>query len=432
VVNPPDLVLFLTAGLRGDAPDAAGAGQALTQALGDELVFQTQNAYAQASSPFVSFGSLLTARYPSSIPLCGLGARRRQGAQDRAWCAEIPEERETLPGVLKRYGYATALVHADVMGAGSLTETFEHRFAVVSPEDGTRSDWKGVVEQATDWWSANAEKPRLLVVVVGDLFMPLRDDLKAQLEFEAGHNGKESWSDAARASALDVYTSAGVELGLHLAELEAALAENPRPRWWILGGLNGLNLGETEGTRPFPDAPLFWDVVLDRTVRVPLAIRGPGSAPLLGTNAVVELVDVMPTLLGLAGAVVPAGVHGRDLLNGETVDGRAYVEFGDMLALRDEDYLLTYRARIHHGTLLDPKLTHDLMMQKANAHHYTLYDVVKDSTQAKNLWARRGERAAQLEAELKRFREQAVQAASDHMTAERVQMLQGKDRQGYW
>ena len=38
VVNPPDLVLFLTAGLRGDAPDAAGAGQALTQALGDELV----------------------------------------------------------------------------------------------------------------------------------------------------------------------------------------------------------------------------------------------------------------------------------------------------------------------------------------------------------------------------------------------------------
>lgn len=53
--------------------------------------------------------------------------------------------------------------------------------------------------------------------------------------------------------------------------------------------------------------------IYDATVRVPLAMRGPGIVP--GTRVVtpVALIDLMPTILGRAGIQAPSTVHGRDL-----------------------------------------------------------------------------------------------------------------------
>ena len=73
----------------------------------------------------------------------------------------------------------------------------------------------------------------------------------------------------------------------------------------------------------------------DEVSRVPLIIRMPGSDAdkLRGTHVaqMVELVDVMPTLLAAASAPPPAGCHGRSLLpllRGEADEGRssAYTE----------------------------------------------------------------------------------------------------------
>ncbi|MCH2173117.1 sulfatase [Myxococcota bacterium] len=54
--------------------------------------------------------------------------------------------------------------------------------------------------------------------------------------------------------------------------------------------------------------------LFDEVLRVPLLISSPGRIP---AGQVIEdpvqLVDVMPTLLGLAGVSIPAGVQGRDL-----------------------------------------------------------------------------------------------------------------------
>ncbi|MGH8883246.1 MAG: sulfatase-like hydrolase/transferase, partial [Stackebrandtia sp.] len=47
--------------------------------------------------------------------------------------------------------------------------------------------------------------------------------------------------------------------------------------------------------------------------RVPLLLTGPDSVPGVVCDAIVELRDVMPTLLSLAGLSVPDGLDGRDL-----------------------------------------------------------------------------------------------------------------------
>ena len=53
----------------------------------------------------------------------------------------------------------------------------------------------------------------------------------------------------------------------------------------------------------------------DLVVRVPLMVHVPGKPASWGvrTSALVELVDVFPTLAALAGLPVPAGVDGQDL-----------------------------------------------------------------------------------------------------------------------
>ena len=65
---------------------------------------------------------------------------------------------------------------------------------------------------------------------------------------------------------------------------------------------------------------------------MPLILKGPRQNRLLPKGAVcplpVELRDVMPTLLGLAGLPVPACVEGQNLLpllRGETANARPYV-----------------------------------------------------------------------------------------------------------
>ena len=56
------------------------------------------------------------------------------------------------------------------------------------------------------------------------------------------------------------------------------------------------------------------DSPFHRSVRVPLAIRWPGRlAPRVVNDLLISHVDVLPTLLGLAGIAAPEGMQGRDL-----------------------------------------------------------------------------------------------------------------------
>ena len=90
------------------------------------------------------------------------------------------------------------------------------------------------------------------------------------------------------------------------------------------------------------------DILVDRTLHVPLALVGPADAPPARVEEqVVELVDLMPTFLAKAGAVPPASIPGQDLLSASfSADpaATAYAEFGDMLAVRQGSRMWSVRA----------------------------------------------------------------------------------------
>lgn len=85
--------------------------------------------------------------------------------------------------------------------------------------------------------------------------------------------------------------------------------------WLIFASDHGESLGDRGR---FSKYSLY-----ESSVRVPLAISGPGIAPDSAgeISSPVELVDLVPTLLNLAGVDVPAFLPGRDLLSGPRRSG---------------------------------------------------------------------------------------------------------------
>ena len=127
----------------------------------------------------------------------------------------------------------------------------------------------------------------------------------------------------------------------------------------------------------FLKGPYFYE----GAIRVPLIIRWPGKYKAgLKSDALVEMVDLAPTLLEAAGLPPTVGMQGRSLtrfLTGETTTHRdsIYCEYFDSLALYDpppmsvcvrtEEYKLVYYQNLKDGEL---------------------YDLVRDPEETNNLW----------------------------------------------
>jgi arylsulfatase A-like enzyme len=134
--------------------------------------------------------------------------------------------------------------------------------------------------------------------------------------------------------------------------------------------------------------PYFYDCA----IRVPLMIRWPGKYKAgLKSDAMVELVDLAPTLLEAAGVPVPSGMQGRSLtpvLTGQSTKHRdsIYCEHFDSSFLYDpppmassvrtEGYKLSYYHNLGLGEL---------------------YDLEKDPGEVENLWTSSGAKAARAE-----------------------------------
>ena len=127
----------------------------------------------------------------------------------------------------------------------------------------------------------------------------------------------------------------------------------------------------------FEKGPYFYEGL----IRVPLIIRWPGKYKAgLRSDALVELVDLAPTLLEAAGVVVPERMQGKSLtplLTGQTTAHRdsIFCEFFDSLAIYDPPPMAvcvrTERYKIVH-------------YQKLNTGE--LYDLHKDPEESYNLW----------------------------------------------
>jgi arylsulfatase len=94
----------------------------------------------------------------------------------------------------------------------------------------------------------------------------------------------------------------------------------------------------------------------DSTTHVPLVIRVPGDARNGSRRTdLTEALDVVPTILGLTGGEIPAGLRGIDLL-ADPGEDTAVLQEGvlDMLSLRTDRYRLLFRGPpLTHPGLLD-------------------------------------------------------------------------------
>jgi arylsulfatase len=126
------------------------------------------------------------------------------------------------------------------------------------------------------------------------------------------------------------------------------------------------------------------DHVFEEFVQVPLVIRVPGLAPRRVAEAV-ELVDVVPTLLDLAGVFVPeSGVAGESLVEVMTGDRKA----ADMAFFRNHD-----KTALELGARRGPLK----YIEFSGLNRVALYDLGKDPGEQENLVPFREEATPEIE-----------------------------------
>ena len=414
--GPPDIVLLVVSGLRADSPDQPGAETAFYEGFGSSPGLRFSSAYAQSCVPFTSMGSLLGGRYPSAMAMCAThDVNAFVMTHERPWCARIPEAVWTLPEVLGVYGYQTAAY-----------------VAAISPTLST--DWADIQRHAAGWWADHADTPRLYLIQTLDLHMLQFDALAGYSEQNGALDRRTGQGSAEELRA--EYVRRAQDTGTQLRGLlDTALvpsAERPLEVW--VTSTNGLSLREETGLASDHLRAVTNTVIVDRTIHVPLARLLPAAPRPREDDTVVELLDLMPTLVVRAGGQIPAGAQGRDLLS-DTPDPapRAYAEFGDMLALREGDDLLTFRFFLHNASALDPRLTEGLRtFDLSNSKFYALHDVVADPLQARERLSQERARAEAMRQVLLEIRTGPGAPAPEELTAERLEALRLSPANGYW
>ena len=414
LTGPPDVVVVVVSGLRADTTEVP-AESALYRGLGHPPALRFSAAYAQSCSLYTSMGSLLTGRYPSAIPLCNIlntNAPQPKSAE-QPWCTTIPESTWTIPKVLSVYGYRTGITIAD-------------------SDHTRRTNWRSLREQVSDWWNADTASPRLYFVQTLDLHMIQYDTLAGfdPQDPNLERRSETSQKDVLRASYVEHAEMIGEELARLLAVLPAS---DDRPRQIWLTSTNGISLQEESGVSSDHLKAATNNIIIDRTIHVPLALLEASTTPKVDTDRVVELTDLLPTLVAGAGAVLPAGLHGHDLLSAQDdASPWAYAEFGDMLAIRESRLLLTFRFFLHNKSSMDPRLTEGLLKSSEGSHFYALHDVQTDPMQERNRLKEDLEQAAALRQRMITVRTELGTPPPESMTAEQLESIQLGPAQGYW
>jgi arylsulfatase len=350
--RPRSVILVSMDTLRADRLGAWGQARPLTPNLdafaASGIVFE--HTYSQANTTLMSHASLFTSRYPSELGVVANESR-------------VPASAETLAEVLSLYGYDTAAFTAGgqlslgygheqgfatfetPQAMGSLYHTvpaalawLEHRdasvpfFLFVHGYDAhcpylkpapygtafTEPGYAGPMVGATNTMVGTemiADRrffPSLLLGSFGRDRLRMRDAAaRAELQGTArqARSGARALTDQDLAYVRDVYDGSVAYLDGWFGDFIGHLRERGLLDRVVVVAVSdhGEDLGESG---------LFNHAygLSDNELHVPLIVRMPGGAG--GgrrVTAQTALLDVMPTVLELAGAVAPEGIHGVSL-----------------------------------------------------------------------------------------------------------------------
>lgn len=341
--RPRDVVLITIDTLRADHLGIYGypleTSPRIDEWFGSGRIFERSYSAEARTAPSVA--SLLSGRHPQDHGI-------------RLFYQLAPEGLELIPDLLPE-GYQTAAFVSNIVltdEAMGIAEHFDHYDDFVSQRESKRVIFERNAERTNeavlDWMRTERDpgRPLFLWVHYIDPHGPYRAPEDRPAEFEpAGERPIE------RERIARYMIEPGVKNGYeYVASYDEEIAYVDEHVGRLLDGLAGhlplddslvvltSDHGETmmEHERWFSHGFNVYESIM----RVPLLVRGPGAAPGRIPH-LVSGIDVAPTILKFAGAPVPAGWEGVDLLSGAGLDADRVV-FAEA-ASKDKQW----RAAIH-------------------------------------------------------------------------------------
>jgi len=297
---PGDVLIITVDTARADRFSYSGASPVNT--VSADAIAGEGAAFLSAIAPspitLVSHASLFTGQDPFA-----------HGVRNNGDFALAPEA-VTLAEIFADNGWETAaFVGAAVLDSRyGLDQGFLNYDDEIAGTDATgmftyaRRSGDKVVGAALDWLGASLAERTFVWVHLYDPHAPyLPPEPESSRYPDSAYDGTIAFADRMVGKLLDGYR--------RLGRYDKALV--------VMTSDHGESLNEhQEGTHGV--------FIYDATVRIPLVMRGPGIAPGVRVASPVALIDVMPTVLGLAGMPVPPTVDGRDLE--PVLDGRSFLD----------------------------------------------------------------------------------------------------------
>jgi arylsulfatase A-like enzyme len=366
----PNILLYVVDTLRADGLGSYGNPRASTPRFDafarEGVVFE--NAWANSSWTRASMASLLTGLLPWH--------HRAERRNDR-----LPEQVATLATHLGKRGYSCGMVTANPnvgsafgfqRASGSLVELYKRReFGKV--RGGELIAPSNVVTRKAITWLDQAPLPFCLVVLAIDPHSPYAPPARfdpGTLRDRSAANGNFEWLLFRKLSADD---------RARIRELyQAEVAFNDESFGRLIDALRkrGL-LRDTVAVVTADHGEEFWEQgrrghgksLSEEVLRVPLMIRYPRDSRLRAGSRItrpVQLVDVLPTLLDLAGAPALEGVDGGSLLR-PTENGPAPILSGLFLDGRELLAARQYPWKLVWDRKEDSFALHDLRIPEPEA-----------------------------------------------------------------
>ena len=351
--RPLNVLLITIDTLRADHLGSYGYAPAQTPALDALAARGLRFVHAATVAPLTlpAHSSLMTGTFPAYH-----GVRDNGGFY-------LGDDQITLAEVLRGRGYRTGgFVAAFVLdrrwgiaqGFDQYYDNFDlAQFRSDMGLDAVQRPGSEVVSHAIEWLDQDHARPFLAWVHLYEPHAPYEppDAIRARFPptLVGAYDGEIATADTQVGRLLDHLEKSG--------RLDRTLV--------VVLGDHGESLGEHgEEQHGF--------FVYDADIRIPLIIAGPGI-PTRAVSDQVRIVDVMPTVLQILGAAIPAPVQGRSLLpllRGERLDLEALSEtwyprhhygWSELTSLSDGRYhFIAAPRRELYDTLTDPAELHNL------------------------------------------------------------------------